>query len=414
MIIASHSAIPHTAIARLRVLFVINSLSTGGAEKQVLTLLEHLDSERFTLGLVYLRRREELLPLVPAARLAHVSCSDSTSYIDLRAIGRLARQIDAFEPDIVVCTNTWSLLNVSLARPAARRTFRLAEVFHTTTLRTLKQRWQMKMHHPLFARSDLLVYVCNTQREYWRARGLRAKADTVVYNGIDAGRYTDVWSPEQKLALRRSLGFSADDFVVGLCAVFRPEKAHGDLLKAIAALRAQGIPAVALFVGDGPERPHIENEVRRLGLAQHVHITGMIEDVRPYLAIADVMTLVSHAIETFSLAALEAMAMGKPMVMTRVGGAEELVRDGHNGLLFATGNIEALTQHLSMLANTATRSAFGAAAQAIVRDRFTTQHMTEEFAACLWQLASNDTYMLSQRESGSAASSFVQTHSARS
>ncbi|MET0658676.1 MAG: glycosyltransferase, partial [Steroidobacteraceae bacterium] len=299
----------------------------------------------------------------------------------------------------------------SLARPAARRSFRLVEVFHTTTLRTLKQRLQMKLHHPLFARSDLLVYVCNTQREYWRERGLRAKADTVVYNGIDADRYTDIWSSEDKLSLRRSLGFSADDFVVGLCAVFRPEKAHGDLLQAIAALRAKGIPAVGLFVGDGPERPHVESEVRRLGLTDHVRITGMIKDVRPYLAIADVMTLVSHAIETFSLAALEAMAMGKPMVMTRVGGAEELVRDGHNGLLFATGNIEALTGHLSRLANAATRIAFGAAAQAIVRERFTTQHMTEEFAACLWQLASNDT--LFRRESSSATTSFVQTHSAR-
>ena len=415
MMLKATTATPLTSAGtqRLRVLFVINSLGTGGAEKQVITLLNHLDPEIFALGLIYLRKNAELLPLVPRQRLEHLSCSSSDSYIDFRGLARLARQIDAFGPDIIVCTNPWSLFNVSLVRPQTKSAFRLVEVLHTTKLWTLKQRLQMRVYQPLFARCDLLVYVCGNQRESWRNEGLRARADAVVYNGIDATRYVDAWSVEQKLALRRSLGFSAADYVIGLCAVLRTEKAHGDLLAAIAALRARGIPAVGLLIGDGPQREHIENEMRRLGIVDHVRITGMIEDVRPYLAIADVMTLVSHS-ETFSLAALEAMSMGKPMVMTRVGGAEELVREGHTGLLYAPGDIEALTRNLAALADVATRNAFGAAAQSIVRSRFTTQHMTEDFAACLMQLSSRDTDLIAQRESATAARPLsAETHSAR-
>jgi glycosyltransferase involved in cell wall biosynthesis len=268
--------------------------------------------------------------------------------------------------------------------------FRLVEVFHTTTLSTFKQKLQMRAHYPLFARSDLLVYVCNTQREFWHRQHLPARSDAVVYNGIDARRFIDTASAAEKLAMRRSLGFAEHDYVLGLCAVFRPEKAHVDLLEATAALRERGIPAKAVLIGDGPHRAAIEAAIERLRLEQHVRITGYVSDVRPYVAICDVMTLVSHAIETFSIAALECMAMGKPVVMSRVGGAEELVRDGEWGRLYPAGDVQALTQHLAELAQAELRARYGAAAQANVRERFTQERMTQDFTACLLRVCAGD------------------------
>ncbi|HEY6924026.1 MAG TPA: glycosyltransferase family 4 protein [Steroidobacteraceae bacterium] len=361
-------------------LFIVNSLGVGGAEKQVITLLNHLPPGRFRLHLAYLKRIETQLPLLDTSRLDTLVCCDVKRGIERRAVQQLRDIIETHHIDALVCTNTFSMLYGFLARRAARRVRpKLATVFHTTLIQTFKERAQMLLYTRLFNRSDLLVYVCENQRDYWRDRGLRAAADTVVHNGIDVDYFSDLQTPQQKLEMRRGLGFSPEDYVIGLCSYLRPEKAHGDLIQAIARLRAQGAPAKGLFIGDGPERATIEAQIAELGLREHIVITGLQPDVRPYIGCCDVMTLVSHSIETFSLAALESMALGKPLVMTDIGGASEQVLHGQTGFLFEPGDIAALTAHLQTLASKPLQSRVGAAAQRRVRQLFTVDAMTTGF-----------------------------------
>jgi glycosyltransferase involved in cell wall biosynthesis len=368
-------------------LFIVNSLGVGGAEKQVITLLNHLPPGRFRLHLAYLKRNERLLPLLDTTRLAALVCCDVDRGIDRRAVHRLRELIETHHIDALVCTNTYSMLYGFLARRAVRRARpKLATVFHTTLLRTLKERAQMLLYTRLFKRNDLLLYVCDSQRDYWRDRGLRAAADAVVHNGIDVDYFSDLQTSQQKLEMRRSLGFSAEDYVIGLCSWLRPEKAHGDLLQAIARLRSQGTPAKGLFIGDGPERAAVESKVTELGLREHIVITGLQRDVRPYIGCCDVMTLVSHAVETFSLAALESMALGKPLVMTDIGGASEQVLHGQTGFLFEPGDIDALTAHLQSLASRSLQSRMGSAAQRRVRQLFTLDAMTTGFTEQMMRL----------------------------
>lgn len=363
-----------------RLLFIVNSLGVGGAEKQVITLLNHLPAGRFRLHLAYLKRIENQLPLLDPSRLDSLVCCEVKRGIERRAVRQLREIIETQHIDALVCTNTYSMLYGFLARRATRRVRpKLATVFHTTLLRTLKEQAQMLLYTRLFRRSDLLVYVCENQRDYWRDRGLRAAADAVVHNGIDVDYFTDSQTPQQKLEMRRGLGFSPEDYVIGLCSYMRPEKAHGDLLQAIARLRSQGTPAKGLFIGDGPERAAIEAQVTALGLQEHIVITGLQRDVRPYIGCCDVMTLVSHAVETFSLAALESMALGKPLIMTDIGGASEQVLHGQTGFLFERGDINALTTHLQSLASRTLQSRMGTAAQRRVRQLFTLDAMTTGF-----------------------------------
>src|SRR5581483_4833736 len=119
---------------------------------------------------------------------------------------------------------------------------KLVAVFHTTLPRSLKERAQMLFYRRLFNRADRLIYVCESQRAHWRAKGVRPLADEVIYNGIDTAHYTEHRSSAELRAFRRSLGCADEDYLLGLCSVFRPEKAHGDLLEAIARLRASGLP----------------------------------------------------------------------------------------------------------------------------------------------------------------------------
>jgi glycosyltransferase involved in cell wall biosynthesis len=374
------------AVAAVRmpgVLFIVNSLETGGAEKQVVSVLNHLDSRRFRLHLAYLKRNEQLLAQLRRERLAALVCCDVARRVDGSAIRRLRELIAGADIDAIVCTNPYSTLYGHLAQRGSGADPRLVTVFHTTLLRGLKQRVEMLLYRRLFNRSDLLVYVCESQRSYWRQRGVRPAADEVIYNGIDTDYYTDRRTAGERLAFRRSLGLGDEDYVVGLCSVFRPEKAHGDLLDAISKLRSRGVPAKALLIGDGPERATIERTVFRLGLEEHVLITGLKEDVRPFIGACDVMTLVSHSVESFSLAALESMSLGKPMILSDVGGARELVTHGEHGFFFKPGDIEALAMHLGRLTHRLLREQLGSAAALRVREHFTVQAMSDRFADCI-------------------------------
>ena len=138
-------------------LFIVNSLELGGAEKQVVTLLNHLDNNRFRLHLAYLKRGESLLPQLDAGKLDDLMCCDVTRGIERRPIRQLGAFIRDRHIDVIVCTNTYSMLYGYLARRQARpERPKLATVFHTTVLRTYKERAQMLLYQRLFKRSDLL------------------------------------------------------------------------------------------------------------------------------------------------------------------------------------------------------------------------------------------------------------------
>jgi glycosyltransferase involved in cell wall biosynthesis len=380
------------ALARYRpgVLFLINSMLVGGAEKHAVALVNNLDTARFRPALCSLKSVGSLASELDAGRLEAVMSLDVRSKLDWNAVTELASFIDRHRIDVVVCANGYPLLYAVLAARRASRPVRLVEVFHTTGFRApVVSRLRMLLNSFVFRRCELVVYVSHNQREYWRARGLRGKRDIVIQNGIDAGSFTDHYSAEQKAERRAEFGFAPGDYVIGICAALRPEKAHGDLLQALRRLRAAGVPAKVLIIGDGPQRAAIEQQITELQLAGHAVVAGHRSDVRPYIASCDVMTLTSHVVETFSIAALESMALGKPVILTRIGGADEQVSPGVNGFLFEAGDIAALTQHLQRLAEPGQRLAMGTNAARSVRERFTIQRMIASFDHELQQLTSS-------------------------
>lgn len=362
------------------VLVMVNSLAAGGAEKHAISLANRLDATRFRASLCHLKAVGGLGPDVDASRLEAVLCLNVARKCDWRAALQLARQIDARQIDVVVCTNGYPLLYALIAQRLASRPIRLVEVYHTTGYRApIKSRLRMMLNAFVFRQAALVVWVSNKQREYWRTRWVCGKRDVVIHNGIDTAHFTDRYSAEQKAAVRARFGYAPQDYVIGICAALRPEKQHGDLLLAMHRLQQAGIAARLLIIGEGPQRLSIERSIAELRLHASVAIAGYQTDVRPFIASCDVMVLTSHVVETFSLAALEAMSMAKPMVMTRIGGAEEQVVHGTNGLLFEPGDIDTLAHHLELLADPARRNAMGAVAAQTVRERFTVQCMVARF-----------------------------------
>ncbi|MEY8878005.1 MAG: glycosyltransferase family 4 protein, partial [Leptothrix sp. (in: b-proteobacteria)] len=223
---------------RIRTLFLLNSLCMGGAEKQVVSLFNRLgndhainphsdtetDTDTVAAWLVCLKADYALLPQVDALRRPQV-----LPWLGVQrgfawsAVRRLAAQIDALDINVLVCTNLYALLYGWLARRMSRRgrALRLVEVFHTTDIGSRKERFEMALYRRLLPSTDLLVYVCHGQAEQWRAQGLHARQDMVVYNGIDTRHFENHWTAPERAELRRAQGLGAADYVIGLCAVMR-------------------------------------------------------------------------------------------------------------------------------------------------------------------------------------------------
>jgi glycosyltransferase involved in cell wall biosynthesis len=139
-----------------------------------------------------------------------------------------------------------------------------------------------------------------------------------------------------------------------------------------------------LVVGDGPERAALERLAQATGLAEHIRFVGEMSDVRQALYAMDVFALTSIKSETFSNAALEAMAMARPVVLSQLGGAAEMVDPGRTGYLYPVGDVEGLTAYLRRLAeDTEHRRKLGREARQRVLERFAFERMIDGYEAVL-------------------------------
>jgi N-acetyl-alpha-D-glucosaminyl L-malate synthase BshA len=147
---------------------------------------------------------------------------------------------------------------------------------------------------------------------------------------------------------------------------FRPVKRVLDVIEIVSA----ALPARLLLIGDGPERSNAEFLAMRLGISDRVDFVGKQENVNELLALSDLMLMPSE-LESFGLAALEAMACCVPAVATRVGGVPELIDDGINGLLYPVGDVEAMAAGaISLLSDPVLHEAFSTAARRTAQDHF--------------------------------------------
>ena len=316
---------------------------------------------------------------------AGVHCLNARRYLDRRSVAQLTLLVEDVKPTHVIGVNQYGLFYAWMAHRLSGSSAALGVTFHTTELRTLKERVQMAYYRPLFWSADWLVFVCEAQRRYWSRRLLRGRRTDVIYNGIDVEHWTPV--PETtREQVRRALGFAPQDFVVGISAVLRPEKNHVQLVDAVSSLRSRGLPARALLIGDGEMRRAVEEHARSLGIADHVVITGLQQDVRPLVGACDAMALCSTSVETFSLAALEAMALARPVVQSAIGGAAEMTRPGEDGFLYPVGDTRAMVERLVLLADPAAAQRMGRSARASVERRFSEKAMVDRYEQALKEL----------------------------
>ncbi len=178
----------------------------------------------------------------------------------------------------------------------------------------------------------------------------------VIPNFVDLKRFR----PIAKNGFRQLLTPNGEQLFIHV-SNFRKVKRVGDVYEMFKRVRQQ-LQVKLLFVGDGPERPPLERQVREDGLSDAVVFFGKQEVIEQILPVADVFVMPSES-ESFGLAALEAMACGLPVLATQAGGLPEVVDHGVNGLLSPIGDVEALARNaITLLGNADTYARYSAAA----------------------------------------------------
>jgi glycosyltransferase involved in cell wall biosynthesis len=353
---ADHGPLPDPK--RVTVMFLHTTVGVGGAESLLLDLIRRLDRTRFAPELCCLKglggNGEVLAREIPAFHgLIRHKC-------DAGVIFRLARLMRRRRVDAIVTVGAgdkmfWGRIAARLAGVPV-----VIAAIHSTG-------WPDRigrLNRLLTCWTDAFVALAGPHRRYLvDDERLPAAKVRIIPNGIDVDRFFPRRVDESR---RREVGLRPGAPVVGIVARLRSEKNIELFLDVATKIRREIPTAQFLIVGDGPDRAALEERSRALGLADCVRFVGNRIDVPELLALMNVFVLTSH-IEASPVSILEAFAMGKPVVATRVGSVAEAVRDGENGYLAPAGDGDAIAvRTVELLQNPAKAATMGMAGREFV------------------------------------------------
>ena len=346
---------------RASVLRVIARLNVGGPALHVAYLSAGLTPRGYDTTLVAgtIARGEESMAYIAEQAGARVvalpGLSREISPIhDALAVFRLARLIRQVRPTIL---HTHTAKAGTVGRVAAllaggARPPIVIHTFHGHVLRGYfgpRKSAVFRVLERLLAKvTTVLVAVSPEVRDDLVQLGVApAEKFAVVRLGIELEQRVASTVPRDEV--RRRLGIPPERFVVGWIGRMTGVKQTHDLLAALAELRAGGVDAGLLVVGDGPDRAGFEQRARDLDLVRHCLFLGYQDDVAPWYAAMDAVALPSGN-EGTPVTVIEALAGGKPVVAYDVGGVPDVVREGVDGFLVEPGDISGLAARLAQLA----------------------------------------------------------------
>ena len=327
----------------MRLLAIIEAYTITGPAKNLLEFAAYAKDVDLTIA-TFLRGASSNL-FIDTARQAGITVEviPERGLFDRNVLNSLKNAAKRYNPDII---QTHAVKSHFLARLAGlpERAPWIA-FHHGYTWPAFRARVYNQLDRWSLRGARKVITVSRPFRDEIVSRGVPVERIEIVHNAIRSN--WGVADGMGRAELRASLGIAPDRRVILIVGRLSREKDHIGLLRAMKRLPAETNPHLVL-VGEGPERPHIEAEIERLGLRSRTTFTGQVKSAEPYYGIADVAVLSSIS-EGSPNALLEAMAAGVPVVATEVGGIPEIVTHGESALLVKVGEIDRMADSLAML-----------------------------------------------------------------
>jgi len=325
-------------------------LGVGGTETHILELASRIDRSRFDVIVCTLKSGGTVAEELRARGVRLVSLG-GTGKLDARVLIRLLQVIRTERPDVIQAFLFWA--NVA-ARVCGRilRAFPIISSYHDEIV---TESWGVRLIDRLTLKWTSSIVCCSeaVHRSVLSYIGNTGGRCTVIPFGVDVGRFKN-----HAAATRQELGLQESGMVIGtVCRLIEPKKGLSVLIQAMKELeqRKGEPPCQLLIVGDGPARDELESLRDRLGLSAHVVFAGTRRDIPRVLHALDAFVLPS-LYEGFGIAILEAMAAGKAVIATKVGGIPEFVVPSETGFLVEPGNVQALAEAIQYLLDDAERA----------------------------------------------------------
>ncbi len=354
-------------MAMTRIAFFAPLLTTGGTQRHLQQVVALLDPARFAVQVYTLRGGGEVEAElrdagVPVTALG-IHRRLTTPQAGL-AMVRAARALRAAQIDIVHGYQWRPALVGAIAGRLAGVPLVLASKRSLTGGdRAARFAWRM-----IGRRVDTIIANAEALRSEAERQGTVARW-AILRNGVDVEHFRPRAIGAEAKA---SLGLDPRRPVVGTVGRLEARKGHEHLLAAsrVMLARANGLRPQIVIVGDGPLRGRLAQAAAELGIDRSVHLTGTLSDVRAALAAMDVFVLPSRE-EGMSNALLEAMAAGRAIVATAVGGTGEIVDGERTGILVDADDVEAMASAILRLLTDPERAGqLGASAQRAVEERY--------------------------------------------
>lgn len=361
----------------LRVFHLVDSLNIGGTESQMacVALRMKRHGHRITVGC--LRAEGPLLSVLQRAGIPVVEFRKGKTLLSLNGVRQLVHLVAFLSGrfDVVHAHDLWSTL---LGVPAAR----LARI--PVIISSRRYLADLEWYTPLRNRIVRLLYKLSTRvlvnsqavceklvgRDHVAQQKVR-----IVYNAVDVDRFAAVRRERKKLLPTIA---EHSRVIAVLANMYSRVKGHDCLISAARTVCEYSPDVTFLLIGDGPERPRLEAQVRSAGLQNNIVFIGRRTDVPELLACCDLSVLPSQA-EAFPNALLESMSSGLPVVATASGGSKEIIENEVNGLLVTSGRADELAAAvLRLLRDPGLAKRMAHAGQQDVRRRFSFDRLIAE------------------------------------
>jgi glycosyltransferase involved in cell wall biosynthesis len=350
-------AVPARAIAfqksRLKITYVLGSLRDGGTERQVLELVRHLDRDRFEPSLMLMEDAnvEQSRGLIENCFVLGVPQGGNSRWFFRRgsmakAVMHAQAHLKHLRSDIVHAFLPGPCILGGLAARIARIPLiigsrRSLPSQYRAGRRTAGWADTVAFHlaHFNLGNSNAVT------REMIRVAGCPGSKCGTLHNGVDLQRFR----PDLPSPMRQQLGWKQDEVVFGQVANFRPGKRHLDFVEMAATLAQRHPQARFILAGaDYGAKPSVLRRIEACCLGTKIKVLSGCPSPEEIFAAMDVYVCTSEA-EGFSNSILEAMACGKPVIATDVGGNPEAVRHDQSGFLVPIGDVPVLSQRADSL-----------------------------------------------------------------
>ena len=359
----------------IRVLNLIDTYHIGGAGKVLLQFLENADDRVACMLGTFRYRNPPSTEFIDAAREKgfDIALFDQRFNLDPAPLWQVYRLLKSGGYDIIETHGYKGHLIAWVMRRLLP--LRWIGMTHGWTNENAKVRAYNRLEKALLKSADHVISVSpQLAAEMRRVRGPEAPV-SLVLNAVDA----DSIRGEGTAGEIRShyIGDKPGGYLLGSFGRLSPEKGHHILLEAMARLGGD-TPVRLLLVGDGPERENLETQAEILGISNRVIFAGQQDNMRDWYEAIDLFVLPSLS-EGLPFVVLEAMALGKPVLASRVGAVPEVIDEGVNGWLLPPGDAELLATSIASLLKDRNRlRAAGARAREMLYPRFSVERQARE------------------------------------